>query len=86
MPSDSRLVKGYQSSRRRQSHSPGIGPDGLERRPTGAVSPLVLNPETIHRDNKVRRLEPDNEDTYFYIDRPCYLPTISFYPLDRHLG
>ena len=34
MPSDSRLVKGYQSSRRRQSHSPGIGPNGLERRPT----------------------------------------------------
>ena len=28
----------------------------------------------------MRRLEPNDEPTYYYIDRPCYLPTISFIP------
>ena len=28
----------------------------------------------------MRRLEPDIEDTYLYIDRPCWLPTIFHIP------
>ena len=73
------MVGGYQSSRRWHSNSPGVGPDGLERRPTWDVS-LWFNPEAIDRDNKVRRLEPNIQDTHFYIDRPCRLPTIEYIP------